>query len=128
MKHHSDLITPDEAKNLAGLFRLRVERTPATSAYLYYDAAGGRWNSSSWQEMAEQVACWQAAMQAEGLQPTDRVAVMLHNSREWVMFDQAALGLGLVTVPLYVDDHPENIAYILDDAGVRLLVLERPEQ
>ena len=29
------------------------------------------------------------------------------------MFDQAALSLGLVTVPLYTDDRPDNIAYIL---------------
>jgi long-chain acyl-CoA synthetase len=41
-----------------------------------------------------------------------------------VIFDQAALGLGLVTVPLYVDDRAENAAYILDHAGARLLLVE----
>lgn len=128
MKHHSDLITPHEAWTLGGLFRRRVERTPDACAYLYYDRITTRWNGISWREMAQQVARWQVAMKAEGLLPGDRVAVMLHNCLEWVMFDQAALGLGLVTVPLYVDDHAENVAYILRDAGVRLLVVEGAEQ
>jgi len=41
-----------------------------------------------------------------------------------VMFDQAALSLGLVTVPLYTDDRPDNVAYILDEAAVKLLVVQ----
>ena len=49
---------------------------------------------------------------------------MLRNCKEWVWFDQAALALGLVTVPLYVDDRPDNIAYCLNDSGARLLVVE----
>jgi long-chain acyl-CoA synthetase len=31
-------------------------------------------------------------------------------------------------VPLYMDDRPENTAYILNDAGVRLLYLRGAEQ
>ncbi|MFN2349293.1 MAG: AMP-binding protein, partial [Thioalkalivibrio sp.] len=45
-------------------------------------------------------------------------------SREWVVFDQACLGLGLITVPLYTDDRPENIAYIVREAGVKLLAVD----
>jgi long-chain acyl-CoA synthetase len=33
-----------------------------------------------------------------------------------------------VTVPIYTNDRPENIGYILQDAGVRLLLLENGEQ
>jgi long-chain acyl-CoA synthetase len=40
---------------------------------------------------------WGAGKQ--GLEKGDRVAIMVRNCREWVVFDQAALGLGLVTVP-----------------------------
>jgi len=53
---------------------------------------------------------------------------MVKNSREWVVFDQAALGLGLVTVPLYVDDRPDNVAYIINHADIRILfVQDRPQ-
>lgn len=113
----------DEARTLDGLFRTRVARTPDRVAYCYYDKAGGEWRSSSWREMAAEVARWQAGLASLGLQPGDRVALGLKNSREWVMFEQAALGLGLVVVPLYTDDRPDNIAFIIEDAGVRLLLL-----
>src|SRR3569833_3403767 len=74
-------------------------------------------------DMARQVARWQAALQSEGLERSDRVAVMLQNGREWVCFEQAALGLGLVVVPLYVNDRAENAAYILRDSGAKLLLI-----
>jgi long-chain acyl-CoA synthetase len=56
------------------------------------------------------------------------VAILLANSIEWVCFDQAALGLGLVVVPLYTWDSPENIAYILKDSGSRLLLTGKTAQ
>jgi long-chain acyl-CoA synthetase len=37
--------------------------------------------------------------------------------------DQAAQSLGLVVVPLYTTDSPENIAYILGHCGARLLLV-----
>jgi len=74
--------------------------------------------------MGAQVARWQDALAEEALQPGDRVALILRNCPQWVMFDQASLGLGLVVVPLYTDDRPENIAYILEDADVKLLLVQ----
>jgi long-chain acyl-CoA synthetase len=74
--------------------------------------------------MAHEVARWQAAMRHEALQPGDRVAIMLKNCPQCVMFDQAALGLGLVTVPLYVADRPENVAHVLQDSGAKLLLID----
>jgi len=123
-----DKIPADTAGTLAGLFRERLRRTPGAVAYRQYDDAGGRWQDSSWTDMADAVAHWQSAIAAEGLQPGDRVAILMRNCREWVIFDQAALGSGLVVVPLYMDDRPENTAYILNDAGVRLLYLHGAEQ
>ena len=57
-------------------------------------------------------------------QPGDRIAFGLRNGVDWVCCDQAALGLGLVPVPLYTTDNPENLAHILADSGARLLLLD----
>jgi long-chain acyl-CoA synthetase len=53
---------------------------------------------------------------------------MMRNSPEWVVFDQAALGLGLVVVPLYTQDRPDNVAYILKDSDCKVLLLGTLEQ
>jgi len=123
----SDKIPADVAGTLAGLFRERVSRTPDAVAYRQYDDSTGQWNDSTWADMGDEVARWQAALANEDLQPGDRVAILLRNCKEWVVFDQAALGSGLVVVPLYTDDRAENSAYILNNAGVKLLLLQGEE-
>src|SRR5512143_3586061 len=115
---------PDSLATLCGLFRARVAATPDQVAYRQFDEGRGTWVSFTWEQVAAEVARWQAALVKEGLVPGDRVAVMLKNSVEWVIFDQAALALGLVTVPLYLDDRPESAAYILNHSGARLLLVE----
>ena len=124
----TSIITAAEAKTLDGLFRERVVCSPQKVAYRYYDNATNEWRSHTWEEMNQAVARWQAALSKEDLVPGDRVAVMLKNCPEWVMFEQAALGLGLVVVPLYTDDRAENAVYTLNDAGVKLLLLGTQEQ
>lgn len=118
-----DVISVEEAGTLAGLFQERVRRTPDAVAYRSFDKARESWCDTTWREMAEEVACWQRALAQEGLQPGDRVALSLRNCKEWVVFEQAALSLGLVVVPLYPDDSPDNMSYILGDAAVKLLLV-----
>ena len=38
------------------------------------------------------------------------------------------MSLGLVTVPLYTDDRPDNIAYITGDAAVKVLLVQDASQ
>jgi len=123
-----DIINSQIVSTLPALFRERVKRSPQQVAYRYFDKDDKTWQSLTWANMSQQVARWQAALIQENLAPGDRVAIMLHNCPQWVMFDQAALGLGLVTVPLYTDDRPDNVAYIISQAEVKLLLLEGATQ
>ena len=91
---------------------------------LYRQFTEGSWRDISAREIAAYAARWQAFLRAEGLAPGDRVALCLKNGIHWVAADQAALGLGLVVVPLYADDNPENVAWCLENSGARLLVAE----
>ena len=77
--------------------------------------------------MAHHVALWQTALQNEALEPGDRVGIMLRNCPQWVMFEQAALGLGLVVVPLYTNDRAENLGYIIEDADIQLVLIENKD-
>lgn len=123
-----DVISIDAAQTLDGLFSERVTRSPQKIAYRDYDTVAEQWRDYSWAEMARGVARWQAALAREELSPGDRVAIMCRNCPQWVIFEQAALGLGLVVVPLYTEDRAENAAYCIENAGVKLLVIEKPLQ
>lgn len=119
-----DLITPREVASLPELFLERVRRTPTALAYRRFHFEESCCVDKSWEEMLFQVSRWQEALRREELQPGDRVAVMLRNGFEWVAFDLAALGLGLVTVPLFVNDRPDNFAYIIEATESRLLLID----
>jgi long-chain acyl-CoA synthetase len=125
---HNDSIPQDQAGTLYGLFQERLKRSPQNTAYRSYSNSRKEWYDISWQEVAIQVARWQDALAKQNLAPGDRVAINLKNCKEWVFFDQAAMGLGLVVVPLYPDDRPDSVAYILQDADVKLLFLQNSAQ
>ncbi len=121
-----DVITPQQAGTLHGLFVERTHRSPDKVAYRHFEQ--NDWRDITWQEMLGEVARWQTALAGLGLQRGDRVAIMLRNCPCWVAFDQAAMSLGLVVVPLYTVDRPDNVAYIINDAGARVLLFETDEQ
>jgi len=91
---------------------------------LYRHFVDERWRDVSVVEVATQVSRWQAAFRREGLVPGDRIALCARNGVTWVAVDLAALALGLVVVPLYVDDNPENAAWCAGNAEAKLLFVE----
>ncbi len=125
---NNDAISPEQAGSLHGLFLERVRRTPDREAYRYFDVPRNEWVSLSWRQMHDEVARWQTALAKEGLAKGDRVAIMLRNCPHWVIFDQAAMSLGLIVVPLYTVDRADNIAYIVNDAEVKAMVFETEVQ
>lgn len=118
----TDYLAPET--NLAALLVRRAQCSPQAPAYTQFVAASKTWDTLSWAEAAQIAARWQVGLRQEGLSPGDRVAVMLKNCREWVYFDQAALGLGLVVVPIYVGDRADNVAYILEHTEAQVLLVD----
>lgn len=112
----ADMIPAAQAGTLPGLLRLRVARSAEEVAYVQFDGGTGQWRSYRWRDVAALVARWRAGFEQAGLQPGDRVAILLRNCIEWVCFDQAALAAGLVVVPLYTTDSLDGLIHVLADS------------
>ncbi len=123
-----DIIELEDAGSLYGLFLERIRRSPDAVAYRYFDQTSQKWRDITWQAMFVELGRWQCALKRENLQEGDRVALMMGSGIEWVLFEQAALGLGLVVVPLYANDRAENVAYIIRDSDIKVLLIEGVEQ
>ena len=117
----------DDSATIADVFALRCRTSPNAPAYREFDSASKQWNGIDWREAGDRVARMREGLRCEGLVTGDRVAVMLKNSINWVVVDQGAFAHGLVTVPVFVDDRPDNVAFILNDAGVKLIVIDGEE-
>lgn len=123
-----NVIPLETAGTLYGLFRERIRRSADHAAYRQYDRDSEQWHDYSWADVGAMTAQMQAAMRNSGLQDGDRVAIMLRNSVEWVAWDQAALGLGLILVPLYTNDRADNVAYCIQNSGSKLLLIDGGRQ
>jgi acyl-CoA synthetase (AMP-forming)/AMP-acid ligase II len=60
-----------------------------------------------------------------GLRPGDRIAVLAKNCIEYPLIYFAASRVGVVPVPLNYRSAPPEWAYIVDDAGAKLLIVGR---
>lgn len=115
-----------DESNLFDLFLTRVQATPDGLAYRQYESDA--WHEWTWAEISREVSRWKSALAHEKLSRGDRVALCLRNRTEWVLCDQAALANQLVTVPLYVDDRSENMAWCINDTGAKFLLIENATQ
>jgi long-chain acyl-CoA synthetase len=120
----NDIIGWREAGTLWGLFCERVRRSPHAIAYREYDPSGGKWCAYTWRSIASRVDRLRSAFAGEGLAPGEHVAVLLPNGIDWVSFDLAAHGSGLVVVGLYARDTSASNAAILGHSDARLVFLD----
>ena len=96
----------------------------APDKLLYRHYSAGAWRDVTVGELAALVGRWQSAFGSLGLAQGERIGVCLKNDIEWAALDLAALGLGLVVVPLYADDNPDNVAWCVVNSEARLVIVE----
>jgi long-chain acyl-CoA synthetase len=78
----------------------------------------------SYGEYAERVRAFAAGFHALGVGHGDTVGFMLTNRPEFHLLDIAAMHLGAVPFSIYNTSSPEQIAYLLSDAGNRVMIVE----
>ncbi|MEA2638087.1 MAG: long-chain acyl-CoA synthetase [Chloroflexota bacterium] len=79
----------------------------------------------TWREYADRVRALAGGLAAHGIGRGDTVACMLTNRPEAHLIDTAALHLGAIPFSIYNTSSPEQIEYVLNDAGCGLVVTER---
>ncbi len=84
----------------------------------------GTWHEWSFQDLGTAVRELARGLAALGLEPGDRVALLGETRPEWTLADAAVLAAGLVVVPVYQTNSPEECRYVVDHAGARAIILE----
>src|SRR6266403_633200 len=82
----------------------------------------GRWEAISSQEFLRRVAGLSTALVELGVKPGDRVGLFCANRPEWHTADFAINGSGAVTVPVYFNESPDRMTYILKHCGAKVVV------
>lgn len=103
-----------------------VDRDPDGVAQMV--KSGQRWQTISRRELLGRVAALAEALAGMGVAAGDRVALFCPNRPEWHVVDFAALGLGAVDVPIYFNESPERLCYIVNHSGAKVVVGVGEEQ
>ena len=86
------------------------------------------WEPISSAELLRRVAALSMAFVELGVKPGDRVGVFSTNRPEWHTADFAITGAGGVTVPVYFNESPDRMTYILKHAGVKVVLVAGESQ
>jgi long-chain acyl-CoA synthetase len=81
----------------------------------------GCWERIPAEEFLERIERVALGLVELGVRPGDRVALVSENRPEWSIVDLAILSLGAVNVPIYTTQAVEQVRFILEDSGTRLL-------
>src|SRR5580704_10826422 len=81
----------------------------------------GRWQPISSGEFLRRISGLCNALEQLGVKAGDRVGLFSTNRPEWHIADFAILGLGAADVPIYFNESPDRIAYILNHSGVEVV-------
>lgn len=89
---------------------------------------GGEWETTTWDDYAEQVRHVAAGLVRLGLVQGDRVGVLSGNRLEWHLADLGILAAGGVTVPVYPTNSSSQVAYVLGHSECRFVFVEGIDQ
>jgi long-chain acyl-CoA synthetase len=114
------MTTASEAPTVAEAFRRTVAAAPDRVAVRTLDDVV----SLTWAALAQRVDAVAGGLAKLGVRRGDTVALMIGNRPEFHLVDLAATTIGATPFSIYQTLPPEQIAYVVGDAGARLAIAE----
>jgi long-chain acyl-CoA synthetase len=96
-----------------------LDEQPSSRAQMFRSA--DRWEAISSQEFLRRIAGLANSLVELGVKSGDRVGVFAPNGPEWHTADFAINGSGAVTVPIYFNESPDRMTYILNHCGAQVV-------
>lgn len=81
------------------------------------------WKHLSGSEVIERIKNIALGLASLGVKAGDKIAIISENRPEWSLTDIAILSLRAVNIPIYTTQAVEQIRYILEDSGAKMLFI-----
>ncbi|HEV2170269.1 MAG TPA: long-chain fatty acid--CoA ligase, partial [Candidatus Binatus sp.] len=116
---------PDRVATLSQSFEANAHKYG--SRVFLRDKRNKVWTDHSWSDVCDAAGKLRAGLLGLGARPGDRIAILSDNCPEWIVVDQAILGLGGIVVPLYTTSGLEETAHVINDSGAKIVAVNGPE-
>ncbi|MRG86526.1 AMP-dependent synthetase/ligase [Salinibacillus xinjiangensis] len=108
--------------NLVEMLWRTVERFPSKEAIMWKE--NGEYQSITYEEFWLKIKYVASGLAYLGIKQDDKVAIISNSNPMWGITDFAVASLGAVSVPIYPTLPADQVAYILNNADVRVAVVE----
>ena len=109
-------------KTLVQFFEENVDKY-SSNPYLW-EKRDGKYRSTSYQEMREQVHQFGAGLMTIGVSKGDRLALLAEGRVRWVVAEMGMFYLGAIDVPLSIQlNEPADLTFRLKHSGARMIVV-----
>lgn len=75
----------------------------------------------SYSQFYERILMVSRGLIKSGIDKGDRVAILSENRAGWVIADMGILSIGAVTVPIYATNTPDQVEYVLNHSGAKII-------
>ncbi len=113
-------------KHLALMVRNRVIKWGDTKVAVRHKVYG-QWESFTWKTFGGMIDATAKGLLELGVKEKEFVGVFSNNRVEWAVADYACFSIRACPVPIYPTNSAAQLQYILDDAGIRVLFVEKQE-
>jgi long-chain acyl-CoA synthetase len=117
-----------EFSTIPEMFQNLTERFLAETRPVLMHKVDGKYVGISYRELRTRTELFAFGLASMGLKQGDRVSIIAENRPEWVITDQAVAALGAITAPIYPTMTAKQNEYILNDAGIRFVVVSNQFQ
>lgn len=98
------------------------------TVFVYRDFGSKIWKEASWNEFSMKAKLVSNALLNLGVRVQENIGVFSPNSVEYVYTDFGAYGIRAVSIPFYATSSEQQIQYIVNDAGIRILFVGEQQQ
>ncbi|MFT6845246.1 MAG: long-chain acyl-CoA synthetase, partial [Flavobacteriales bacterium] len=85
------------------------------------------WVRTSTESFVQQVNQASRGLLNMGVVSGDKIAMISNNRYEWNIMDMAILQIGAIDVPIYPTISEKDYSYIMNDAGVKIVIVSDNE-
>lgn len=119
-----DTIDVKSYPTMAHVVDERARIRPHDRAIEIQTELGGAWRVIRAKQLAQDVHHIARGLMGMGLKVGDTVGIMGGTSYNWTILDLGIQAAGLVSVPIYETDSADQIDWIVEDAGVKVIVCD----
>jgi long-chain acyl-CoA synthetase len=120
------MVAFNEFSTVPSLLRNVVENIHKPEETFLIHKKGAAWEEISFKDTLSRADSISAFFLEKGIAKGDRLGLMIENSPEYVYYDQGIQQIGAINVSIYPTLSEHEVAYIINDSGIKALLIGNP--